>query len=430
MLLGPERAGKTNLVGHAVGKNFQEKYIETEGIETKITVVDLSKDNVDTNWTENTLSLSALAHRDFVRAVIEGLAKESEESAQEKPEIYSLPQGASASNMESSDSEKESLPIVSQEARREVSPLPGEMPTPLPKKHFPQNSKSTFKADVSAEHLKVVRDIEVFERMSQSELFCNIQLWDFAGQEDYYAIHHIFLHERAIYLLTFDASLPFNIAITGDLVNLEGKELNTISYNLDYWLTSIHNVVKIGRRNCVQIVGTHKDLLSQEEQSNVVQQVQEFLNCHFARHLVSTIDGKGKIFDVLLISNKERGENDAEGKLLRQKILGLLQQQSYWGELRPTKWILLEKALKQTAEGSLQLFPTQHQAEDPSQKQIVLPFNEVSRISDHLGINAEDLRNEVLPYLHTKGDLIYFNTENLNNNVVVGIKAFIDVIKV
>ena len=67
-------------------------------------------------------------------------------------------------------------------------------------------------------------------------------MWDFAGQEDFYATHPCFISERAMYIAMYDASKGV-------------KQLET----LKPWLTAIH----ARATHCpVLILGSHADLIT------------------------------------------------------------------------------------------------------------------------------------------------------------------------
>ena len=72
--------------------------------------------------------------------------------------------------------------------------------------------------------------------------------YDFAGQQEYYVTHHIFLTDRALYVLAFDL-FKFGPA--------------TYARQIDFWLTSIQNRVP---RSKVILVGTHADMVGDDAQ--------------------------------------------------------------------------------------------------------------------------------------------------------------------
>ena len=75
----------------------------------------------------------------------------------------------------------------------------------------------------------------------------NLLLFDFAGQQEYYITHHIFLTERALYVLAFDLSKYTDA---------------TYCRQIEFWMNSIQDRVPGAK---VIFVGTHADCLAAGE---------------------------------------------------------------------------------------------------------------------------------------------------------------------
>src|SRR6202000_1023464 len=74
------------------------------------------------------------------------------------------------------------------------------------------------------------------------------KVWDFAGQEVYYNMHHFFLTSRALFTLIINLSIePFNDDQRDRLL---------------FWL---HSIRSYSKHSPIIIIATHKDLLSQKE---------------------------------------------------------------------------------------------------------------------------------------------------------------------
>jgi GTPase SAR1 family protein len=76
--------------------------------------------------------------------------------------------------------------------------------------------------------------------------------WDFAGQKDYYAMHHIFLTDRAVYLFLVDISTP---------QPGEGDFEQILKKTVRFWLDSL---TRRTNRAFVRIVATKVDRLEAE----------------------------------------------------------------------------------------------------------------------------------------------------------------------
>ena len=84
-----------------------------------------------------------------------------------------------------------------------------------------------------------------FPRPDKPEV--NLLIHDFAGQQEYYASHHVFLSERALYIIAFDLS-----------------KYSKASYmrQIDFWWSAIQDRVPGAEaKTRVMVVGTHADML-------------------------------------------------------------------------------------------------------------------------------------------------------------------------
>ena len=103
-------------------------------------------------------------------------------------------------------------------------------------------------------------------------------MWDFAGQQLYYASHPLFLSSRALYILVHNLSKPLHAqakpCVRQGTINipLENPNNETNLENLLSWLTTIHSITQVKEkpdigaqsklpylRPPVLIVGTHAD---------------------------------------------------------------------------------------------------------------------------------------------------------------------------
>ena len=105
-----------------------------------------------------------------------------------------------------------------------------------------------------------------------------MDLWDFAGQELYYASHPVFFSSRAIYLLVHNLSKAVNdiampCARKGNDIVLENRDMTTNLEKLQSWLATIHILSQMKEETAIDrpqrqlnylrppviIVGTHAD---------------------------------------------------------------------------------------------------------------------------------------------------------------------------
>ena len=111
----------------------------------------------------------------------------------------------------------------------------------------------------------------------------HFSIWDFGGQEDYYATHQCFLSQRSLYLLLFNLK-------HGD----KGVE------ELRPWL---NNIALRAPRSCVIIIGTHLDEVPDEERGEIDALL------HRVGTLAASYNNKLQIVEILPVGLKNRIEN-------------------------------------------------------------------------------------------------------------------------
>ena len=126
--------------------------------------------------------------------------------------------------------------------------------------------------------LEYVRGKHAESDISKEESVTSLDVWDFAGQQLYYASHPLFLSSRALYILVHNLSKPLHAPakpfVTQGTHNiaLENPNNETNLENLLSWLATIHSITKVKDepaigaesrlsylRPPVLIVGTHAD---------------------------------------------------------------------------------------------------------------------------------------------------------------------------
>lgn len=92
----------------------------------------------------------------------------------------------------------------------------------------------------------------------RSSLNPRLYVWDFAGQEEYYSTHHIFLSEGAIHVLV--------LKIVDDKGDLYFDEKL-----VRFWLHSIRAHAPLSE---ILVIGTFGDLIKRDERANTIEQWQ------------------------------------------------------------------------------------------------------------------------------------------------------------
>jgi len=109
-----------------------------------------------------------------------------------------------------------------------------------------------------------------------------LDLWDFAGQQLYYASYAVVLSARAVYMLVYDLSKGLNYLAQpcfkqGDKeIPLDNPNKETNVENLLSWLVSVSSICSSESEKAVKdqphcrppvfIVGTHADVLKQHQE--------------------------------------------------------------------------------------------------------------------------------------------------------------------
>ena len=115
------------------------------------------------------------------------------------------------------------------------------------------------------EIMKHYGDIEIENLLNDTENnTLKLGIWDYGGQEIFYAVHHLFLTRFGVYLLLFDMQ---------NLLD-EGQKQKSIDF-IDFWLNSIamHATSEsiqdeisdsVDSGSPLFLIGSHKDIVSGE----------------------------------------------------------------------------------------------------------------------------------------------------------------------
>ena len=135
-----------------------------------------------------------------------------------------------------------------------------------------------------SDELTVGVDIsEWWYRPSIGRKVFHFSIWDFGGQEEYYATYQCFLSQRSMYLLLFNL-----------------KHGNKGVEELRPWL---NNIALRAPRSCVIIIGTHLDEVPDEEREKIDALL------HRVGELAATYNNKLQIVEVLPVGLKNHIEN-------------------------------------------------------------------------------------------------------------------------
>lgn len=239
-----------------------------------------------------------------------------------------------------------------------------------------------------------------------------VSVWDFAGQDVYYSTHHIFMNPSSIYLLTMDISIP----LANKIVDSSSKTLFTYFHKettcLDafkFWLNSIHTYsAKYGKISpTVILVGTHIDKLEgtpaeklQKGEKYFDDALKSFISSPALEHVHSK-----KFF----VDNTNK-EEDFDS--LRREILNLARTHRSWDQVVPARWLLLERSLEQLKCEGNEIISLEGLMENDRNNEC--PVDNKNELKDFLRFH------------HSLGNLLYFDTEPMENHIILSPQWIVD----
>ena len=246
----------------------------------------------------------------------------------------------------------------------------------------------------------------------KSSTQATVSVWDFAGQDVYYSTHHFFMNPASIYLLTMDISIPLESKLSDSGTQSHFTHFHVGATYLDafkFWLNSVHTYsTKYGEKTpTVILVGTHIDQVDgtlkeklQKGEDYFDEALKSFINSPVLQHV------HPKKFFV----NNTNPEEDFN--FLRREILELARQHKSWNQVVPARWILLERSLEQfRSEGKEMVTVTELMERDAE---------------NEYPIGSQSEMKEFLRFHHSLGNLLYFDTESLENHVILSPQWIVD----
>ncbi|XP_076116577.1 uncharacterized protein LOC143084044 [Mytilus galloprovincialis] len=236
--------------------------------------------------------------------------------------------------------------------------------------------------------------------------------WDFGGQYVYLTTHQTFMTFRALFLVVFDGSKDLHEQVP-DVMCFPGQHMTpTPAVFLQYWVNSILTYCKVVYAGIPKIlfVATHKDKVSRE---NVDARREELYNG--IEELFKDHEGQHHLVLKPLIFVNAKDQGDPEIEVLKKTITELTFSHPCWGERMPNACVPLELEIAElVAEG----------------KQIMslVEVEELNAISEVSVLSPEQL-TDFLHYQHSLGKIVYFDTPQLRDNVIISPLLMVEVMR-
>ena len=229
-----------------------------------------------------------------------------------------------------------------------------------------------------------------------------LKIFDYAGDKEYYAYHHIFLRSDAIYIIVF------NIV---EFVKEDFSGITAGIQRLHFWFESVCS--RVPRKAPIFLVGTHRGTINKN--------CMRILDGHLRRKLwdpycdglvVNGLDG----FIFFPVENSE-GKNDIGVQNLQKEIVSVAEQcKETIGRDLPLTWIRTQDAII-----SLQ---------EEKEATFCVTLAEFPRAFDSFVCTS--CSKETLKYFHEKGLVIYLDMRNenvdLSNWVLLKPEILVDII--
>ncbi|XP_022107649.1 uncharacterized protein LOC110988457 [Acanthaster planci] len=255
-------------------------------------------------------------------------------------------------------------------------------------------AKSTFPVKLIREQMKSVLQ-------GKPVLETKLSLWDFAGDTLYHCTHHIFMPDRALYVIVFN----LQAAVSDEEGQLQ---------KLLFWL---HSVCAHARHPdaVVIIVGTHKESVSEASRTRITNELHRRIASPFCHRLVVNSLNDKPLF---LVENSQPVDEDF--KQLRGEIFRRVESAEYAQEKYPIKYLHFYREIQKHRK----------RAEKDCAANVVT----VDQIGD-LAMNTCDITKDddlesMLKFFCEAGEIIHKNNDNvLHDYVVLDPQFLVDVMK-
>ena len=169
-----------------------------------------------------------------------------------------------------------------------------------------------------------------------------LDLWDFAGQQLYYASYPVFLSPRAVYMLVYDLNKGLNDLAKpyfkqgSRRIPLSNRNEETNVENLLSWLVSVSSICSSQSEKAVKdqphcrppvfIVGTHADKQQKEDIDKIEMQIKREI-----------LENSENVIRPIFAVDNTKGSSDRGVSTLQKRMIEVLKKEPYMGEEIPVR---------------------------------------------------------------------------------------------
>ena len=169
-----------------------------------------------------------------------------------------------------------------------------------------------------------------------------LDLWDFAGQQLYYASYPVFLSPRAVYMLVYDLNKGLNdlakpyFKLGSRRIPLSNPNEETNVENLLSWLVSVSSICSSQSEKAVKdqphcrppvfIVGTHADKQQKEDIDKIEMQIKREI-----------LENSENVIRPIFSVDNTKGSSDRGVSTLQKRMIEVLKKEPYMGEEIPVR---------------------------------------------------------------------------------------------
>ncbi|GBG32511.1 Leucine-rich repeat serine/threonine-protein kinase 1 [Hondaea fermentalgiana] len=325
MVVGKAAAGKTSTIRTLLDQPFVPDHVSTIGIDLMLMHT--------RDWKERKNIGDADLGEQFAKHKYRNIAKHDDLDLSEAP---------------SSNDAARRVPTAPRAAPPAISASSASAVRQAP----PQSPSVRFDEEVIVKAVNTPLRIRVKEQADKEEEEISFTIWDYGGQEVFYALHHLFLTQYGVYVVVFDMREVLGKERFKE--KLDEEELAKLAsqddaiQTLRFWLDSIR-LHAPGVE--VALVGTFLDQVPELEQHDNIQEILE-------KKIFRELDGdptvqrnswKEEFLQFFPINNQDREDVDGHVARLKDQLTRSVADKAFVKEKVPLRWsYCLDRLLQQS----------------------------------------------------------------------------------